>query len=290
MGDYATTIQIESLLDTGRRATGSQARPDIAMLRGIRFLATSGPGKGDMLNESFIKQLTGEDRIIARQLHKDFFEFRPVAKLTMQGNFRPKISGTDEGIWGRVILVPWNIFIPQEERDRDLPRKLEAEASGILNRMLDGLRDWMDNGLTVPAGVREATTEYRSDSDPLSRFLAACTRHELGSRVKASDIYAVFVAWARANGENVWSAKGFGGAMRDAGTPNIKSNTSIYVDGRLRCLRLTSTRTARMMPSREKEILMIADAPMLPANPSSSQQKFSPYQTVWEDGDDWEDS
>lgn len=231
VGDYATTIKIESLVETGRPGSGSQASPDIAMLRGIRFLATSEPGKGAVLAEPFIKQLTGEDRIIARHLHKDFFEFRPEAKLTMQGNYRPNISGTDEGIWGRMILVPWREFIPPEKRDADLQQKLRDEASGILNRFLDGLRDWMDCArLLIPNSILKATDEYRNDSDPLGRFLESCTKEAPGSRIKASDMHQVYLAWARANGDSLWSAKGLGSALRDRGYRAHKSSNVYWLD------------------------------------------------------------
>lgn len=230
IGDYATTIRIESLLETGRSGTGSQANPDIARLRGVRCLSTSEPGKGEVLDEALVKLLTGEDKIIARQLHKDFFEFRPQLKLTMQGNYRPKISGTDDGIWGRVLLIPWLEFIPPEKRDPDLGSKLQKESSGILNRILDGLRDYLDHGLLVPEAVCNATGEYRSDSDPLGRFLEACTLSTPGTRTKASDMHQVYSAWARANGESSWTSKGLSGALRDRGFRSLKSSTKYWID------------------------------------------------------------
>ena len=230
MGDYAKTLRIESILDTGRPSQGGQASPDIARLRGVRFLATSEPGKGAVLAESFVKQLTGEDRLLARALHKEFFEFQSQAKLTMQGNYRPTISGTDEGIWGRVILVPWKVMIPVEKRDPNLQHKLAEEASGILNWLLDGLRDYLDSGLCIPPSVREATEGYRSDSDPLGRFLDFCTRSAPGARVQSTQLHHLYCAWARANGETEWSAKGLGAAMRDRGIQSRKANNVFWLD------------------------------------------------------------
>lgn len=163
-------------------------------------------------------------------MHKDFFSFTPQAKLTMQGNYRPKITGVDEGIWNRLVLVPWGVYLPPEKRDPKLIDKLKGEASGILNRMLDGLCSWLDHGLQIPDEVTAATADYRSDSDPLGRFLDACTRQMIGKRVQAADMHAVFCAWAKANGETVWSAKGLGAALRERGVAARKAGNVFWLD------------------------------------------------------------
>ncbi|MFT3671582.1 DNA primase family protein [Aestuariivirga sp.] len=166
LGDYAQTIPIESFLDQGRARRGGEASPDIASLVGVRALRTSEPERGSKLAEGLIKLVTGGEPMRARQLNKDFFEFRPCFKLTMQGNYKPRVDGTDEGLWARLLIVPWQVMIPEEERDPGLPSKLRAEASGILNRLLDGLCDYLDNGLLPPERVKQATQEYRQQSDP----------------------------------------------------------------------------------------------------------------------------
>ena len=229
-GDYADSIGIESFLDSGRARAGGQATPDLAGLPGVRLLGTSEPKKGATLDESLVKLFTGGDRIKARHLNKDFFSFVPQAKLTMQGNYRPKISGADEGIWGRIVLVPCLVFIPPERRDLKLFDKLKVESSGVFNRLLDGLCGWLDHGLMLPDSVKAATAEYRADSDPLARFLDVCVVQSVKSRVQASDMHALFSAWAKANGETVWTIKGLGSALREKGIPIHKSDV-IYWTG-----------------------------------------------------------
>lgn len=233
IGDYASAIRIESFLDSGRAQAGGQATPDLAKLPGVRFLSTSEPKKGAVLDEGLVKLFTGEDTISARHLNKGFFDFQPCAKLTMQGNYRPRISGTDEGIWNRMTLVPWGVFIPKADRDRHLAQKLRAEGSGILNRLVDGLRDWFDHGLVVPEEVEKATAEYRSDSDPLGCFLESCTEQAMGERVQSSDMHALFAAWAKANGETEWTAKGLSLALKERGVASKKSDTMFWLDIKL---------------------------------------------------------
>lgn len=229
-GSYTETVPVETFLDQGRTRRGGEATPDLAILPGVRYLTTSEPEKGAKLAEGLIKLATGGDTMKARHLNRDFFSFVPQFKLTMQGNYRPKIDGTDEGIWGRLLLIPWAVFIPPERRDPALKVKLLAEASGILNRVLNGLCDWLDHGLVLPEAVIEATAKYRADSDPLGQFLSACTRDAPGKRVQSSALHRVFCAWAKHVGEKEWSQKGLGHAMRDRGMPDVKSDVVWWLD------------------------------------------------------------
>jgi P4 family phage/plasmid primase-like protien len=226
-GDYGKALPIETFLDQGRGRNAGQATPDLAILPGVRYLRTSEPERGAKLAEALIKLATGGDPIQARHLQRDYFEFMPQFKLTMSGNYKPKIEGTDEGIWRRVVLVPWEITVSNP--DKLLLGKLQAEASGILNRLLDGLCDWLDRGLVLPEEVVKATAEFRSDSDPIGRFLDVCTRPAVGARVQASELYRIFIAWAKANGERESTITWFGRALGERGMQSLHSNVNWWL-------------------------------------------------------------
>lgn len=232
-GDYGETVPIETFLDQGKSRNAGQATPDLAILPGVRMLRTSEPEKNSKLAEAMVKLVTGGEPIQARHLNRDFFKFYPQFKLTMSGNYRPTISGTDEGIWRRLRLVPFTVSIPKEKRDIHLPEKLRAEASGILNRMLDGLRDWCDNGLTEPEDVTAATAQYREASDPLGRFLSMCVVDDAGGRVQSSVLYQVYEAWCKSTGEAAWKNRGFSLAMDERGFKRKQSNTMWFLDIKL---------------------------------------------------------
>ena len=226
-GDYSKALPIETFLDQGRGRNAGQATPDLAILPGVRYLRTSEPERGAKLAEALIKLTTGGDPIQARHLQRDYFEYMPQFKLTMSGNYKPKIEGTDEGIWRRVCLVPWDVRV--ENPDKLLLAKLQGEASGILNRLLDGLRDWLDRGLVLPEEVVKATAEFRNDSDPVGRFLSVCTRPAIGARVQASELHRLFVAWAKANSERESTATWFGRALSERGMPSLHSNVNWWL-------------------------------------------------------------
>ncbi len=233
LGDYAGTIGIESFLDQGIKRRGDAATPDLARLGGVRLLRASEPERGAKLNEALIKAATGGEPMSVRALLKGFFDLIPRFKLTIGGNYRPEIPGTDEGIWRRVKLVPWESFLTEDQRDDAMPEKLRAEAAGIFARIIAGAVDWMNNGLVEPDSVRIATEQYRDDSDPLARFIRMCVVPAEGERVQSSRLYDVFVAWCKAAGEREWSQKGFTNALRDKGFNKRQSNGMQWLDVRL---------------------------------------------------------
>lgn len=229
-GDYGGSVAIETFLDQGRGRKGGEATPDLARLPGIRFLRTSEPEKGAKLAEALIKLITGGELIDARFLNKGFFSFLPSFKVTISGNHKPKITGHDDGIWRRVMLVPWDVQIPKEDVDKALPEKLKKEAAGIFNRLLEGLLDWREHGLVEPDSVLAATAKYREQSDQLGRFLDECTRAVSGARSKSSTLFDLFRAWSKATGSAEWQTQGFSKAMEDRGFEKKTSNGIQWLD------------------------------------------------------------
>lgn len=233
-GDYGKTIDISTFLNESRTRAGGQPTPDLARLTGVRFLRTSEPEKGAKLAEGLVKLATGGEPMLVRHLNQPFFEFLPQFKLTISGNYKPVIQGADEGIWRRVRLIPWLVQIPEAEMDKYLGVKLEREAQGIFNRLLDGLRDWADEGLVEPDDVTEATKAYRDESDPLGRFLGHCVEAAPGERVQSSVMFATFKAWGTVNDGPDWSNKGFSAAMSDRGFAKKQSDVMWWLNVRLK--------------------------------------------------------
>lgn len=233
LGDYAGTIQIDTFLDQGLKKRGDAATPDLARLGGVRLLRASEPERGAKLNEALIKAATGGEPMAVRALHKGFFDLRPQFKLTIGGNYKPDVPGTDEGIWRRIKLILWNSFLEEKDRDGDLPNKLATEYSGIFLRLVDGLLDWMAGGFAEPDAVAQATADYRDDSDPIARFLRMCVERAPGQRVQSSELHAVYCAWAKAAGEYEWKQKRFSQEMKAKGFTNKQSNGMQFLDVRL---------------------------------------------------------
>ena len=109
-----------------------------ADLQGKRFVACVKSEEGRKLAESLVKELTGSDRVRARRMRQDFFEFEPTHKIVLVTNHKPAIRGNDHAIWRRIRLVPFNVVNPEEEQDKDLTNKLRGELSGILTWAVRG--------------------------------------------------------------------------------------------------------------------------------------------------------
>ena len=169
------------------------------------------------LAENLIKQMTGDDIISARFLHQEFFEFEPEYKIFLGTNNKPIIKGNDYAIWRRIKLVPFEISIPPEERDRDLFDKLKNELSGILNWAIEGCLEWQQFGLGTPAEVTEATEEYRNEMDLLNDFLTECCTESTDEKVPSKDLYKAYSIWCEQNGEFQLKQNWFGRKLKEKG-------------------------------------------------------------------------
>jgi len=216
LGDYALQTDWQSF--TVSRNGGVQIRNDIARLHGARFVAAVESEKTARLAESLIKTLTGGDKITARFLYHEAFEFHPQFKLWLATNHKPNVVGTDEAMWSRVKLIPFDVTIPLEKRDKHLLDKLNAEASGILNWALEGLRMYNHDGLSESRAVTSATAEYRQHSDTLGHFITArCVLSET-ARTNPTELYAAYRTWAEFAGEYyVMNEREFATALEERG-------------------------------------------------------------------------
>jgi putative DNA primase/helicase len=210
LGGYAQQLPRETL--TTRQRNGNIPN-DLAALQGIRFTTAIETRQGQRLDEELVKQLTGGDKIRARFLHAEFFEFRPAAKIWLATNHKPKITGTDDGIWRRIRLVPFEVTIPEDERDHDLAAKLEAELPGILAWAVEGCLAWQQHGLKPPTAVASATDTYRQEEDLFGDFVEQCCVTGDGCYGYAKDLHAAFVEFT---GDRI-SQKAFSGILRERG-------------------------------------------------------------------------
>jgi len=177
------------------------ANSDVARLKGARFVTTTEPNKGMRLDEGTVKQLTGDDKVTARFLYGKEFEFEVEFKIWMATNYKPIITGTDDGIWRRMAIVPFDYKVPKNKIDKKLTSKLKAELPGILNWCVDGYQLWRENGLQEPYIVSQHRDEYRNEMDIVYSFVSdKCIVNPLAS-VKKSDLWETFQEWINYNNE-----------------------------------------------------------------------------------------
>lgn len=193
--DYATRTSTETLL----LKHSSEASHDIARLKGIRFVSASEVPQGRTLAESLIKDMTGGERISARHLYCEYFNFYPEFKLWLSTNHKPRIKGTDDAIWDRILLIPFSIrfdggrAIPKHK----LMNKFIKEKEGILNWMIQGFKEWEENNLDPPDIIKIAVEEYRHTEDYFFEFIKdKCDITNPEEKIKAAVFYQAYLDWA----------------------------------------------------------------------------------------------
>lgn len=227
-GDYASTARTETFM----KKTSEQSN-DLARLKGARIVTTSEAEQGKPLSESLIKQITGGDKLSARFLYGEFFDFIPTFKIFMATNHKPKIKGGDNGIWRRIKMIPFTVTIPPEKRDKHLTEKLIAENSGILNWILEGYAMWEKEGLlNEPKAVSEAISEYRDDMDSVQTFITECLYIDASqkSRLDNKVLYSAYIKWCTQNNEHVMSHKWLSMQLQEKGyTRRISNGTRFWL-------------------------------------------------------------
>lgn len=210
-GNYAKQMNVQTIV--AKKNQSGSANSDIARLEGARIVTSSELNEGDRFDESLVKQLTGGDKILARFLYGSEFEYKPKFKIWMATNHLPIIRGTDDGIWRRIKIIPFNIQIPKEKVDKKLEYKLKAEYTGILNWIVQGAIMWQQEGLEDPEAVRQVIENYRAEMDPLDAFLEECCTTGQNYSIKARDMYNAYHEWAKESEEYKMSMTKFGREM-----------------------------------------------------------------------------
>jgi putative DNA primase/helicase len=201
MGDFGSRMNIESFMQSWSNGRG--ATPDIASMAGTRFVLSSEIPENRKINESLIKDLTGGDAITARHLYEEPFTYIPTHKLWIFGNHKPQISGTDEGIWRRLRIIPFLVLIPIDQRRRmsDVLAEFQNEMPGILTWAVKGSLLWLKNGLPMVDAVQSATAEYRNEQDLVMQFLEDKCETNPDFSIDKDELYQAWRLWCEVTGE-----------------------------------------------------------------------------------------
>lgn len=199
----------------------SEHPTSVARLRGKRFVACVETAEDGRLDETLVKELTGGDVIAARRMREDEWEFFPTHKPVLVTNHRPEVRGTDDAIWRRLPLVPFEVRYAEDDPRRDpmLPERLKEEASGILLWMLEGCQEWLGNSrkLERPTAVKDATQSYRSEQDRIGAFIEDKCVVGPERKVRVEKLMEAYMAWCVINKHQQMNGNAFGRALTEKG-------------------------------------------------------------------------
>ncbi|MDS4005003.1 phage/plasmid primase, P4 family [Staphylococcus capitis] len=227
LGDYSNNMQAKSLMVK----KNDNVNTDIARLSKARFVTSSEPNEGFRFDEGLIKQLTGGDKVTARFLYAEEFEYTPKFKIWVSTNHKPIIRGTDDGIWRRLVLIPFDVQIPEEKVDKDLKYKLLREAPAILNWMAEGAYMWMQEGLAMPEKLKEAVQKYRNEMDTLGQFIEDCCKVDKNSSEKVSNLHQAYKTWSNDNltSTKVLGMKSFSQKMEERFVKESRRDANYFI-------------------------------------------------------------
>jgi putative DNA primase/helicase len=222
LGSYCQNVNFMTFAETRNH---SEHRNDLASLAGaVRMVTSCESSDGHSLDEGVIKQVTGCSPVTCRQILGKPFTYIPQYKMWFMSNYEPLIKGNDWGIWRRVKKIPWNYTIRAEEKDPNFAEKLKAEAPGILNWLLEGLKKYIQLGYKLPdcKAVEDATAQYRKDMDIIGRFVGERLTFQPTATALGLTIYKSYDEWCKENGTLPLSSRRFYGEFKKRYTGKIK--------------------------------------------------------------------
>jgi len=213
LGDYAINTPFETFLT--RR--GEHIPNDVARMRGARFVTAIEAGEGRNFNEELLKRLTGRDKVTARFLRQEFFDFYPTCKLWLATNHKPAVKEFSPAYWGRIRLIPFKLTIPEEERISHYENILLEEREGIFNWILEGYKKWKEKGLITPEEIKEATAQYKDQMDVLAEFIEDCCIENRLAQATTKKLYSAYKNWCEENKEKDMNKRTFGRRLEERG-------------------------------------------------------------------------
>jgi putative DNA primase/helicase len=213
MGDYhrATSIETFTVSQSERHPT------ELAALRGARLVTAAETEDGRRWAEARIKEMTGGDKIQARFMRQDFFEFFPQFKLIFSGNHMPTLRTINKAITRRFNRVPFAVTIVAEKMNLYLTEELRAEWPGILGWMIKGCLMWQRDGLKPPQAVTAATDQYLESQDAIGEWLKECCELAPGYWESTQELFTSWKPWAGERGEWIGSKNQFSQKLEDRG-------------------------------------------------------------------------
>ena len=208
LGDYATTA-MQDVFTVGR---SDQHPTHLASLRGARMVLVTETEEGRAWAESRIKSLTGGDRISARVMRGDPFEFSPVFKLWIAGNHKPTLRNPDPAMRRRLHLMPLT-FVPATP-DLSLAEALREELPAILALAIRGCLAWQRERLAPPPMITAATDEYFGEQDSLKAWLEERCKRDAKAQTASRALFSDWKTWATARGEDAGTEKRFSDALQ----------------------------------------------------------------------------
>ena len=230
LGNYSGKLSADALTTSVRR----NVKPEMAEMAGRRLLIASESQEGARLNESMIKQLCSTDEVMAEKKYKDPFYFTPTHMLVLYTNHLPRISGSDDGIWRRLIVIPYTRKLTGKDDIKNYADYLYENAGEyILSWLIEGAKKVIDSKFRIaePKVVTDAIREYKEQSNWFNHFIEDCCEVGKGYEVSSSQLYSSYRAYCSSIGEYPRSTSDFYTALEKNGFKKEVKKRIKYIKG-----------------------------------------------------------
>lgn len=230
LGTYSGKLSAEALTVGCKR----NVKPEMAELKGKRLIISSEMEEGMRLNTAVVKQLCSTDEIFAEKKYKAPFAFVPSHTLVLYTNHLPKVGANDDGIWRRLIVIPFNAKIVGDSDIKNYADFLYEKAGGyILKWVIEGAKKAIDANFktTLPKCVQDAIKAYREENDWLGHFIEECCDVDPSYTEKSGELYQKYREYAVSNGEFTRQNGDFNSALENAGYSKRKTKKGAFFYG-----------------------------------------------------------
>jgi putative DNA primase/helicase len=215
MGEYAGSFGAALVT---RNKNENEAARMVARLPGLRLALVNETAIGDLWDSARLKELASRERIAARLLYKESFDFFPTQKLWIRTNHLPGSLDAGDGFWRRCVPIPFTVQIPEADLIRDLDKRIIAtELPGVLNWALQGAMEWAKGGLAVPKVITQSAQAYREETDVLGLWMDERTKADAKAKVPVREAFSDYEDFCQSQGMSAGSAMTFSRAMTDRG-------------------------------------------------------------------------
>ena len=230
LGMYSGMISADALSTNCKR----NVKPEMAEAKGKRLLIAGEMQEGARLNDSFVKQMCSTDEIEAEKKYKDPFKFTPCHTLVLYTNHLPRVSGTDDGIWRRLIVIPFNAKIEGGSDIKNYADYLfENARESILKWIIEGAKRVIEKKyhIEMPECIKSAIGSYRLDNDWFAHFLEEKCKVGENLKKKSSVLYEAYRDYCTQNGEYTRSTRDFYTALEKSGFKKANTHRPVWYEG-----------------------------------------------------------
>lgn len=228
LGDYYMPCDISII--TRKRGDSNGTSPEKVRMRGKRCGVFQEADEGEKVNVGVMKELTGGDTILIRDLYKgsaDMLELKPQMKYFLTCNKLPAVPANDDGTWRRLRVIDFN------SKFKDNPDPTKPNEFLIDTTLKQKIQEWAPSFASLlihiyctqyksmkylkePTEVMTSTNQYKMENDFFTEYV-----HERITKVndpkkclKMEPLWTDFKAWYNTN---------YGGKMLPKKTEFVKN-------------------------------------------------------------------